>query len=162
RYWRKLPRWLRSAVHAGIRHLPRQETLKRGVYSLDVEDRVQRYQNVFSILPGDDVDALFRPGLLSQGAGDGIRQSWADLAPEMGGCDELGAFQVLEIRSSLPDELLMYADKLSMAHGLEIRVPYLDRDVIEFAERLPARFKVRWGRRKWLHRKVCEVFLPPA
>ena len=41
--------------------------------------------------------------------------------------DELGGFQLLEIRSSLPDELLMYADKLSMAHGLEARVPYLDR-----------------------------------
>src|SRR5208282_2476904 len=59
-------------------------------------------------------------------------------------------------------ELLMYADKLSMAHGLEVRVPYLDKEVIEFAERLPARFKVRGGRRKWLHRKVCEAFLPPA
>ncbi len=61
-HWRRLPQWLRSGVHAGIRHLPRQETLKRGVYSLDVEDRLQRYQNVFSILPGDDVDGLFRPG----------------------------------------------------------------------------------------------------
>jgi asparagine synthase (glutamine-hydrolysing) len=80
----------------------------------------------------------------------------------MEGCDELGAFQVLEIRSSLPDELLMYADKLSMAHGLEIRVPYLDKEVVEFAERLPARFKIRGGRRKWLHRRVCEAFLPPA
>ncbi len=160
-YWRRLPGWLRAGVHNGIRRLPRQETLKRGVYSLDVEDRLQRYQNVFSILPGDVVDGLFRPGLLPQGAGDSIRESWADLAREMEGCDELGAFQVLEIRSSLPDELLMYADKLSMAHGLEVRVPYLDKEVVEFAERLPARFKVRAGRRKWLHRKVCEGFLPP-
>ena len=113
-------------------------------------------------MPGDDVDGLFRADLLPQGAGDSIRQSWADLAPEMDGCDELGAFQVLEIRSSLPDELLMYADKLSMAHGLEVRVPYLDKEVVEFAERLPARFKIRAGRRKWLHRKVCEAFLPRA
>jgi asparagine synthase (glutamine-hydrolysing) len=161
-YWRRLPEWLRASVQGGIRRLPRQETLKRGIYSLGVEDRLQRYQNVLSILPGDVVDSLFRPGLLPQSAGDSIRESWADLAPEMEGCDELGAFQVLEIRSSLPDELLMYADKLSMAHGLEVRVPYLDKEVIEFAERLPARFKVRGGRRKWLHRKVCEGFLPPA
>jgi len=161
-YWRRLPQWLRTGVHAGIRRLPRQEMLKRGVYSLDVQDRMQRFQNVFSIMPGSDVDALFKPELLPQGAGDSIRQSWADLAPEMEGCDELGAFQVLEIRSSLPDELLMYADKLSMAHGLEVRVPYLDKEVVEFAERLPAKFKVRGGRRKWLHRKVCEGFLPPT
>ncbi len=131
------------AFMKGSRHLPRHETLKRGVYSLDVEDRLQRYQNVFSILPGDDVDACSDPDCFRNGAGDSIRESWADLAPEMEGCDELGAFQVLEIRSSLPDELLMYADKLSMAHGLEVRVPYLDKEVVEFAERLPARFKIR-------------------
>ena len=56
----------------------------------------------------------------------------------------------------------MYADKLSMAHGLEVRVPFLDREIVEYAERLPASFKVRYGQRKWLHRRVCEGFLPPA
>jgi asparagine synthase (glutamine-hydrolysing) len=54
----------------------------------------------------------------------------------------------------------MYADKLSMAHGLEVRVPYLDREVVEFVERLPADLKIRFGTRKWLHRKVCARFLP--
>jgi asparagine synthase (glutamine-hydrolysing) len=47
-----------------------------------------------------------------------------------------------------------------MAHGLEIRVPYLDQEVVEYVERLPASYKVRWGRRKWLHRHVCQRFLP--
>ncbi len=98
--------------------------------------------------------------MLPAGAGDRIVDFWQDLKPEMEGTDELGGFQVLEIRSSLPDELLMYADKISMAHGLEVRVPYLDKEVVEFAERLPATFKVRWGQRKWLHRRVCERFLP--
>jgi len=74
--------------------------------------------------------------------------------------DELGGLQFLEIRSSLPDELLMYADKLSMAHSLEVRVPYLDREIVEYVERLPAQFKIRNGRRKWLHRRVCQSFLP--
>jgi len=55
---------------------------------------------------------------------------------------------------------LMYADKLSMAHSLEARVPYLDRTVVEFAQQLGSQFKVRRGERKWLHRRVCEKFLP--
>jgi asparagine synthase (glutamine-hydrolysing) len=161
-HWRQLPGWLRMSLEAGIGHLPRNEALKRGVYSLNIEERMQRYQNVFSLMPGDEVDGLFRDGLLPAGAGDSILRCWRDLAPEMEGSDELGGFQVLEIRSSLPDELLMYADKISMAHGLEVRVPYLDKEVVEFAERLPARFKVRLGQRKWLHRRVCEKFLPPG
>jgi asparagine synthase (glutamine-hydrolysing) len=159
-HWRAVPRALRSGIEAGIARLPRNEALRRGVYALDVQEPLRRYQNTFSIMPGDVVDGLFRDGVLPAGAGDAIRESWADLAPEMAGRGELGAFQVLEIRSSLPDELLMYADKLSMAHGLEVRVPYLDREVIEYATSLPAHLKIRLGRRKWLHRQVCRRFLP--
>src|SRR4030095_11290456 len=50
--------------------------------------------------------------------------------------------------------------KLSMAHSLEVRVPYLDRTVVEYVQRLGAGFKVRNGSRKWLHRRVCERYLP--
>jgi asparagine synthase (glutamine-hydrolysing) len=160
-YWRSLPAWIRKGVESGIGWLPRNEALKRGVYSLNTEGRMKRYQNVFSIMPGDTIDGLFRAGILPRGAGDSIREFWKDLEPEMEGTDELGGFQVLELRSSLPDELLMYADKLSMAHSLEVRVPYLDREIVEYVERLPASFKVRRGQRKWLHRQVCERFLPP-
>ena len=156
----RFPRACVPALEAGLRRLPRNEALKRGVHSLGVEDRLRRYQNVFSLLPGEDVDGLFRPGVLPEGAGDEVLNLWADLEPEIAASDELGGFQVLEIASSLPDELLMYADKLSMAHSLEVRVPYLDREVVEFAQRLPARFKIRRGERKWVHRRVCEKFLP--
>ena len=158
--WRGMPAWLRRGVKSGVGLLSRNEALKRGVYSLNIDDRMQRYQNVFSIMPGDVVDSLFQPGMLPEGAGDVVVDLWADLEHEMEQTDELGGFQVLEVRSSLPDELLMYADKLSMAHGLEVRVPYLDKEVIEYAQRLPASFKVRLGQRKWLHRRVCEKFLP--
>jgi len=159
-YWRGMPGWFRHGVEKGIGRLSRNESLKRGVYSLNIEDRMRRYQNVFSIMPGEAVDSLFRRDYLPQGAGESIVDLWADLEHEMKETDELGGFQVLEVRSSLPDELLMFSDKLSMAHSLEVRVPYLDKEVIEYAQRLPASFKVRYGQRKWLHRRVAENFLP--
>ena len=56
----------------------------------------------------------------------------------------------------------MYADKLSMAHGLELRVPFLDKEIVEYVERLPANFKVRNGSGKWLHRQVCRTYLPDS
>ena len=49
-----------------------------------------------------------------------------------------------------------------MAHSLELRVPYLDKDIVEFVERLPANLKVRNGSRKWLHRQVCGAYLPDS
>ncbi|MDR3554362.1 MAG: asparagine synthase (glutamine-hydrolyzing) [Syntrophobacteraceae bacterium] len=160
--WAGLPGWMRSGISAGINMLPRNETLKRGVYSLDVPDRMRRYQNVLSLAPGDQVDALFHDGLLPPDAGDKVLDCWADLAPLMENTDELGGFQFLEVRSTLPDELLMYADKLSMAHSLEVRVPYLDRELVEWVQRLDAGFKVRNGKGKWLHRQVCRGFLPES
>jgi asparagine synthase (glutamine-hydrolysing) len=159
-YWRRVPSPVRSLVSAAVSRLPRNEMLKRGVASLAVTDRLIRYQNVFSLVPGDTLDRLFRDGLLPRSAGDTVLQSWSELLPQMQHLDELGGLQFLEIRSSLPDELLMYADKLSMAHSLELRVPYLDRTVVEYVERLGASFKVRRGSRKWLHRRVCQQFLP--
>ncbi len=160
--WTHLPRGMRSVISSAIGTLPRNETLKRGVYSLATSDRMQRYQNVFSILPGDQVDNLFRDGLLDDGAGDSILECWSDMTPLMSETDELGGLQFLEVRSSLPDELLMYADKLSMAHSLELRVPYLDKEIVEYVERLPASLKVRRGSQKWLHRQVCQRYLPPS
>ena len=159
-WWRGLPAGLRSMVGFAVKGLPRNETLKRGVASLGTEDRLRRYQDVFSLAPATTIDGLFHDDLLPERQGRELVDYWRGLAPQMAHTDELGGFQLLEIRSSLPDELLMYADKLSMAHSLEVRVPYLDRTVVEYVQRLGSHFKVRNGSRKWLHRRVCQSYLP--
>jgi len=159
-FWRGLPNGIQSAAAKMISQLPRNEALKRGINSLGTENRLQRYQNVFALHPAETVNGLFREEFFPNGHSHELADYFEPLLPQMAQTDELGGFQLLEIRSSLPDELLMYADKLSMAHGLETRVPYLDRTVVEFAQRLDASFKIRRGERKWLHRRVCEQFLP--
>ena len=160
--WAGLPGWMRTPLSSAVAALPRNETLKRGTYSLAIPDRMQRYQHVLSILPGNEIDGLFRDGLLGSSSGDTILESWASIADLMSSTDELGGLQFLEIRFTLPDELLMYADKLSMAHSLELRVPFIDKEIVEYVERLPANLKVRNGARKWLHRQVCREFLPES
>ena len=160
--WGKLPSWMRGSISSAIAALPRNETLKRGVNSLAVTDRMRRYQQVLSILPGAQVEELFQDGVLACDSGDSIQECWASLTDLMPETDELGGLQFLEVRSTLPDELLMYADKLSMAHGLELRVPFVDKEIVEYVERLPANLKVRNGSRKWLHRQVCRAYLPES
>jgi asparagine synthase (glutamine-hydrolysing) len=158
-HWRALPKGLRAIAKQLLRLLPRHEAVKRALYSLDVNDRMGRYQQVFSIVDAIAIRDLFRNDALPQ-TSDGFPELWDELAPMMQQTDELGGLQFLEIRSSLPDELLLYADKISMAHSLELRVPYLDQEVVEYAERLSASFKIRNGTRKWLHRRVARTFLP--
>jgi asparagine synthase (glutamine-hydrolysing) len=160
-WWRGLPAGLRSMAGFAVSRLPRNETLKRGVRSLGSQDRLKRYQDVFSLAPAGMIDGLFRDDILPQRNSNELVDYWHELLPQIKHTDELGGFQLLEIRSSLPDELLMYADKLSMAHSLEVRVPYLDRTVVEYVQRLGANLKVRKGTRKWLHRQVCQSYLSP-
>jgi asparagine synthase (glutamine-hydrolysing) len=160
--WARLPAWMRVPISSAVATMPRNETLKRGVYSLAIPDRMRKYQYVLSILPGDKVDGLFQDDVLEAASGDAILQSWESMVDLMSDTDELGGLQFLEVRSTLPDELLMYADKLSMAHGLELRVPYIDKEIVEYVERLPASLKVRNGTRKWLHRQVCSAYLPSS
>ena len=160
--WARSPNWIRTPLSSAIDALPRNETLKRGVHSLAIPDRMRRYQYVLSLLPGGQVDGLFQDGLLDADTGDAIQESWASMADLMSETDEMGGLQFLEVRSTLPDELLMYADKLSMAHSLELRVPFVDKEIVEYVERLPANLKVRNGSQKWLHRQVCKSYLPEA
>lgn len=148
-------------IGLAVNGLPRNEMLKRGVRSLSTQDRLKRYQDVFSLAAAETIQGLFREDVLPNRNGQELLESWEALRPQMKQTDELGGFQLLEIRSSLPDELLLYADKLSMAHSLEVRVPYLDRTVVEYVQRLGANLKVRSGTRKWLHRRVCENYLSP-
>jgi asparagine synthase (glutamine-hydrolysing) len=157
--WTSMPAWVRGPLARAITTLPRNETLKRGVYSLDIPERMRRYQHVLSLLPESNINALFRDNGNSY-ASDTLLSCWQDLADLSTDMDEFGGFQFLELRSTLPDELLMYADKLSMAHSLEVRVPYLDRDIVEYVERLPPGFKIHGGSQKWLHRRVCNEMLP--
>ena len=58
------------------------------------------------------------------------------------------------------EELLRYADRNSMAHGREVRLPFLDHELVEFIFSLPANFKIRNGWTKWLLRETMKDKLP--
>ena len=60
------------------------------------------------------------------------------------------------------ETLLRYADRNSMAHGVEVRLPFLNHELAEFVFSLPSHFKIREGWTKWLLRSSMEDVLPPA
>src|SRR5439155_20691851 len=63
---------------------------------------------------------------------------------------------------SLPDDILCKVDRMSMAHSLEVRPPFLDHRICEFAESLPIQLKIRGSSLKFILRELMKDKLPPA
>jgi asparagine synthase (glutamine-hydrolysing) len=74
--------------------------------------------------------------------------------------DDLNALLDLDIRTSLPGEVLAFCDRLSMAHGVEARSPFLDYRVAELAARIPGRLKIKGQDLKYILRRVAARHLP--
>jgi asparagine synthase (glutamine-hydrolysing) len=66
----------------------------------------------------------------------------------------------VELKNRLPELLLMRVDKMSMAHSIETRVPYLDEDLVEFALTIPSNLKIRNGVTKYILKKAAQGIIP--
>lgn len=76
------------------------------------------------------------------------------------GQDELTKMQYLDLHLWLPNDILLKADKMSMAHSLELRVPFLDKEVLQVANSIPSKYKVDFNETKLALRKAALDELP--
>ncbi|NGZ87099.1 asparagine synthase (glutamine-hydrolyzing) [Duganella aceris] len=74
--------------------------------------------------------------------------------------DALSLVQYLDLKTYLPGDILTKVDRASMAHGLEVRVPLLDHQLVEWMSGLPPSLKLRGGVGKYLFKKGLEPYLP--
>ena len=65
-----------------------------------------------------------------------------------------------DLMTRVPDHNLVIGDRMSMAHSLEVRAPFVDYQVVEFAARLPANLKLKNGRLKYILRQVAARYIP--
>jgi asparagine synthase (glutamine-hydrolysing) len=84
------------------------------------------------------------------------------LFQEAVGADDLDRISYVEWASFLPENVLQYADRMSMAHSLEMRVPFCDHRLVEFMASLPARAKMTLLQPKKLLRDAVRDLLPEA
>ncbi len=74
--------------------------------------------------------------------------------------DDLNKLLFLEMKFFLADHNLNYTDKMSMAVGVEVRVPFLDKELVEFSTQIPVHFKMKGFTTKYILKKVAEKYLP--
>jgi asparagine synthase (glutamine-hydrolysing) len=65
-----------------------------------------------------------------------------------------------ELKYFLADHNLNYTDKMSMAVGVEVRVPFLDKDLVDFSTKIPVHFKMKGSETKYILKKAMEPYLP--
>lgn len=76
------------------------------------------------------------------------------------GWDPLARIQYVDMKTYLVDDILTKVDRASMAHSLEVRVPLLDHEVMEFAARIPSRFKLHGGEGKYILKRALRDLVP--
>lgn len=74
--------------------------------------------------------------------------------------DDITKMQYIDMHFWLIGDILLKADKMSMAHSLEVRVPFLDKEVFEVARKIPTRFKVNDQNTKYAMRQAAHKYLP--
>jgi asparagine synthase (glutamine-hydrolysing) len=157
---RVAPAALASPAAAAARALPRAARARRAAHVLGGRGDAARLLRLVEI-----TDAPVRAALLGARGGD-AQQERLDRAGrvlgEVSGRSLLDQALYLDTRMFLPDGILICNDKMSMAAGLELRVPFLDVELMRFVERIPARARIRPRAGKRLHRMAMARLLPPG
>ncbi|MBO0801805.1 MAG: hypothetical protein J2P25_01840, partial [Nocardiopsaceae bacterium] len=120
-----------------------------------LRDRYIGNANVFSL---HDVDALTRYG---DGTVYDVTDPLYDQAEEAE-LDDVATMQLIDISTWLPGDILVKADRMSMAHGLQLRSPFLDREVMAVASRLSRAEKTAAGTTKFALREAVGAILPQS
>lgn len=140
--------------------LPRNERLKRASYASKFSDELQRFLAIYTIFTPEQKKKLLNEDVKSKISNADIELLRPLYAKSENLEDSLSKILYIDTRMKLSDDLLMFGDKMSMANSLEMRVPYLDKELIKFLETLPSDFKLRGNKNKYIHKKAAEKWLP--
>ncbi len=164
RYWAWLPVSMRRAlsyVASQPNQLSSWARYLRKAFDGAALDGDARLVNYFLWAQRQDLSSLYTPEFRSAvGTAEAtapLREFLQDLPASVPPLERMLA---LEKRFFLADHNLIYTDKMSMAVGVEVRVPFLDLDLVEFAHQIPTKFKQRGSQGKWVLKKAMEPYLP--
>lgn len=167
-YWRYVGEWIaalalrlpepvtrRVTVSLGSGQF-RSARLERGLRALRHDDVLDRFMNIYSVFTEEQKLELYADRATPGAARERVAQLLSEVAHQ----DSLNQMMYVDTRLWLPDDLLLVGDKMSMAESVEMRVPFLDRRLVEFAESLPSSYKLRMGRRKAVEKAAVTPLLP--
>jgi asparagine synthase (glutamine-hydrolysing) len=158
----RLPDRMRRGLRAMSRAIPHgvkgKSFLERG--TMPLEERFTGNARIFTA--DGEIKRLLRRNAGGARYTDITRPFYAEATAD--GLDDVTKMQYVDMSTWLRGDILVKADRMSMAHSLELRVPFLDREVWAVASKLPQALKVPPGSRstKWAMRQAMAQIVPPA
>jgi asparagine synthase (glutamine-hydrolysing) len=143
-------RWMRTAAD---RFLPVSND------KISFEYKVKRFLAGTQIHPDDA--HFFWNGMFTNRGKEFRQRMYADIP----GADEIGylnRYMMVDQQYYLPDDILYKVDRMSMAHSIEVRPPFLDHRIVEFAAGLPENLKIRGSQQKFLLKHLMKDKLPAS
>ncbi len=157
-----VPMRVRKTLRHIVRRLPRLKRLRRAhrlaeTAALPVPQMMLRWLAYI-----DDVSPLLHADLVATIETESARQWARAVRRERAFATPLAEALSFNFETYLPHDLLVKADRTSMLFGLELRSPFLDSQLVEFAASLPDAYRLRFTQTKWLLRHAFEELLPPV
>ena len=153
--FKKTPLGVRRAAASVAKHLP---YFKGKNFLLKCSERPEDYfLGQALVFPEDEAEAVLKPAYR---AGAQPHEMAEKYYARVQNADEVTKKQYLDMNMWLPGDILLKADKMCMAHSLELRVPFLDKEVMTFAEGIPTRFRVQGTDTKVVLRHAANKTLP--
>ena len=121
---------------------------------------IEMYLRWIGYFSPEEKAALYTPELTQRLGGHDPGAFLRGLYAESEGLEPLNRLAYVDIKSFLTCNVLEYGDRMSMAHGLELRAPFTDHRMVEFSMRLPFDQKFRFGETKWILKQAMMPFLP--
>lgn len=170
RYYDRLPKTVRRLAESVLGTLPAAKggpltaTFRRlrkfgGSVPLGFEDRLIGF---LSYASSDNLHGLFGEQFADSINHGVAERAHRDLLERSNDWHYINRLLHLDMGTFLPSLNLMYTDKTSMAFGVEVRVPYIDNEIVDFMTTVPPELKMRGTTRKYLMKRALEGLLPPA
>ena len=142
------------------KYLPRNERIKRALYASSFSSEIERFIAIYTIFTPSDKQKLYNDFMQNQFKNDDLEliKGLYDKTKNLN--DTLNKLLFIDTRLSLSDDLLLFGDKMSMANSIEMRVPFLDIELVKYLESLPSDLKLKNRNHKYIHKKALRKWLP--
>lgn len=154
-YDRVVPHGVRRGLCKIARHLPDNRLTNLMVRGGQTPE--EYFIGQAKVFPEEEARAVLKTPFRN---GTTVRELTAPIYQSVHDKDDVTKMMTIDMRLWLPGDILLKADKMSSAHSLELRVPFLDRDVMKVAEKIPTKYRIKDGLSKYALRKAALAELP--